>query len=142
MIIGVGTDLIEVGRVERLLDRHREPFLRRCFTPEEQAYALSRKNASQHLAARFAVKEAVMKALGTGWGRGVRWRDIGVRREPGKAPHVALTGGAARRARQMGIRRVHISISHLRGEALAFAIAEGDPPSAPGPGRKRARRRA
>jgi holo-[acyl-carrier protein] synthase len=125
MILGIGTDIIEVERIDRLLREHGEQFLRRCFTEEETGYALSRKNAAQHLAGRFAVKEAVMKALGTGWGRGVRWRDIAVRRRPGDAPRVELSGGAARHARRLGIARVHISISHLRGEALAFAVAEG-----------------
>lgn len=127
MILGIGTDIIEVDRVERLLRMRGEPFLRRCFTEGEAAYCLARKNVGQHLAARFAVKEAVMKALGTGWGRGVRWRDIEVRRRPREAPQVLLSGGAARRAKALGAARIHISIAHLRGEALAFAIAEGSP---------------
>jgi holo-[acyl-carrier protein] synthase len=126
MIIGIGTDLIEVDRIERLVKQHGDQFLSRCFTREERAYALARAHAAQHLAARFAVKEAVMKALGTGWGKGVRWRDIGVLRRPGEAPQVELAGGAARRARRLGVRRVHITITHLRGEAMALAIAEGD----------------
>jgi holo-[acyl-carrier protein] synthase len=126
MIIGIGTDIIEVERVDRLHRLHGERFFRLCFTDEERAYAAARKNIGQHLAARFAAKEAVMKALGTGWGRGVRWRDIGVTRKPGEAPRVELSGGAARRARALGVTRVHLSISHLRGEALAFVIAEGD----------------
>ncbi len=125
MIVGIGTDIIEIERVDRLLRRHGDRFLRLCFTDGERAYALARKNASQHLAARIAAKEAVMKALGTGWGRGVRWRDIEVRREPGQAPRVVLSGGAARRARSVGAAHVHLSLSHLRGEAIAFVVAEG-----------------
>jgi holo-[acyl-carrier protein] synthase len=125
MIRGIGTDIIEVDRIDRLLREHGEQFLSRCFTEEEKEYALSRKHAAQHLAARFAVKESVMKALGTGWGRGVRWRDIAVRRRPGEAPRVELSGGAARHARKLGIDRVHVSMAHLRGEALAFVVAEG-----------------
>jgi holo-[acyl-carrier protein] synthase len=141
MILGIGTDIIEVERVDRLHRLHGERFLRLCFTDEEQAYAAARKNVGQHLAARFAAKEAVMKALGTGWGRGVRWRDIGVTRKPGEAPRVELAGGAARRARALGVTRVHLSISHLRGEALAFAVADGEAPKPPR-ARKRARSRA
>ena len=137
MILGIGTDIIEVERVERLHRLHGDRFLRLCFTDAEQAYAAARKNIGQHLAARFAAKEAVMKALGTGWGRGVRWRDIGVTRKPSEAPRVALSEKAARRARALGVTRVHLSISHLRGEALAFAVAEGEPRP-----RKRSRPRA
>ncbi len=125
MIVGLGTDIIEIDRVDRLHRMHGERFLRLCFTDGERDYALARKNAAQHLAARFAAKEAVMKALGTGWGRGVRWRDIEVRRAPGEAPRVALSGGASRRAKAIGIDRLHLSISHLRGEAIAFVVAEG-----------------
>lgn len=141
MIIGIGTDLIEVERVDRVRRRHGDRFLRLCFTENEQAYALARKNVSQHLAARFAAKEAVMKALGTGWGRGVRWRDIEVRRRAGEAPRIVLSGGAARRARALGVARLHLSLSHLRGEAIAFVVAEGTKPRPERVRRPRAGRR-
>ena len=125
-IIGIGTDIIECLRIAQMIERHGELFLMRVFTPHEIEYCSARKAATQHYAGRFAAKEAVLKALGTGWIRGISWRDVEVRHKPGGAPTVALRGGARDVFERSGITRMHISISHCRSHAVAYAIAEGD----------------
>jgi holo-[acyl-carrier protein] synthase len=97
MIVGIGSDLIDIRRVERTLDRFGERFIERCFTEIEQAKSERRRNRAASYAKRFAAKEACSKALGTGFRRGVFWRDMGVVNLPGGKPTMALTGGAARR---------------------------------------------
>lgn len=126
MIIAIGTDAIEVERVQRAVDHPRwgERFRQRVFTPNEIAYCTKRRRNAESFAARFAAKEAVMKALGTGYAKGVWWRDIEVVRESG-APHLVLHGGAAARAAALGITRWHLSLTHTAGQALAYVIAEG-----------------
>ena len=123
-IRGLGLDLIEIERVASVLSRRGERARDRLFTPLEQAYCERRKRSAASYAGRFAVKEAVMKLLGTGWAHGVRWVDIEVVRNPGQAPTVALHGATARIAEQRGIRRIHITITHDAGVAAAVAVAE------------------
>ena len=125
MIIAIGTDVIDVERVQRAVDHptRGERFRRRVFTAGEIAYCARRRRHAESFAARFAAKEAVMKALGTGYAKGVWWRDIEVVRTTG-APHLVLHGGAAARAAALGISRWHLSLTHSGGQAMAQVIAE------------------
>jgi holo-[acyl-carrier protein] synthase len=125
-VIGIGTDIIECLRIAQMIDRHGELFIRRVYTELEIEYCSTKKAATQHYAGRWAAKEAVLKALGTGWIRGISWRDVEVRHKPGGAPTIALRGGAREVFERSGIARMHISISHCRSHAVAYAIAEGD----------------
>jgi holo-[acyl-carrier protein] synthase len=127
-ILGTGTDIIEVLRIAQMIERHGELFINRVYTDHEIAYCSVRKAATQHYAGRWAAKEAVLKALGTGWRKGISWRDVEVRNEPGGAPRVRLRGGARDVLEKSGIRAMHISISHCRNFATATAIAEGVTP--------------
>ena len=126
MVSGVGTDIVEVSRVEHLVRRYGERFLDKVFTVEEIAYCRSRARPGEHFAGRFAAKEAVLKALGKGLFTGLALTDIAVNRDPSGAPVVRLAGGADRLARSLGIGRILISISHTGALALAVAIAETD----------------
>jgi len=123
-IVALGIDLAEIARFEKALERRGERMLARLFTDGERAYCDRRRESVTHYAGRFAVKEAVMKVLGTGWTRGVRWRDIEVVREPGSAPVLVLHGVSKRIAREKGIARIHITITHDAGIAAAVAVAE------------------
>ena len=125
-ILGIGTDIIECLRIAQMIDRHGELFIRRVYTEHEIEYCSDKKAATQHYAGRWAAKEAVLKALGTGWIRGISWRDVEVRHKPGGAPTVALRGGAREVLERSGIKHMHISISHCRSHAVAYAIAEGE----------------
>jgi holo-[acyl-carrier protein] synthase len=124
-IAGLGMDLVQIDRVAAAIERRGERFLRRLFTEGERAYCERRRERVTHYAGRFAVKEAVMKLLGTGWARGVRWVDIEVARAPGQAPRVVLHGETARIAERKGIATVHVTITHDAGIAAAVAVAEG-----------------
>ncbi|TWT48679.1 holo-ACP synthase [Botrimarina hoheduenensis] len=124
-ILGIGTDIIECLRIAQLIERHGELFIARVYTEHEIAYCSARKAAMQHYAGRWAAKEAVLKALGTGWVRGIGWRDVEVRHAPGGAPLAHLQGGARDVMVNAGIERIHLSISHCRSHATAYAIAEG-----------------
>src|SRR3954466_173377 len=124
-IFGIGTDIIECLRIAQMIERHGELFITRVYTPNEIEYCQSRKQATQHFAGRWAAKEAVLKALGTGWRRGISWRDIEVRNLPGGRPVVALRGGARDVVEQLGITQMLISISHCRSHATAYALAQG-----------------
>jgi len=125
MIIAIGTDAIEVERIRRAVDHPQwgERFRQRVFTDAEIAYCLQRARYAESFAARFAAKEAVMKALGTGYGRGVWWRDIEVVRTSGR-PSIVLHGGAEARAAAIGAARWHLSLTHTAGQALAHVVAE------------------
>ncbi len=125
MIVGIGTDLIEVERIEASFRRFGEHFLERIYTPAEIAYCQARKTGAESLAARFAAKEAGAKALGTGISRGVGWRELEVHRLPGRAPELRLHGRAAEIAAALGITRLTLSLTHTRGLAMAVVIAEG-----------------
>lgn len=123
VIIAVGNDLMEVARMRDALDRLGARFERRIFTDRESAYCRRRYNFCQSFAARFAAKEAVMKALGTGWRRGVRWVDIEVCRNPGEAPRIELHGAAAEHASRRGIARFLLTLTHTDELAEAVVIA-------------------
>ncbi len=125
-IIGIGTDIVECLRIAQMIERHGELFISRVYTPHEIQYCQSRKQATQHFAGRWAAKEAVLKALGTGWRRGISWRDVEVHNEPGGNPTVRLRGGARDVVEQLGITEMLISISHCRSHATAYALAQGN----------------
>lgn len=125
-IIGIGTDIIECLRIGQMIERHGELFIARVYTPHEIQYCQSRKMAIQHFAGRWAAKEAVLKAIGTGWRKGISWRDIEIRNEPGGRPLVVLRGGARDVMEQLEITEMLISISHCRSHATAYALAQGD----------------
>jgi holo-[acyl-carrier protein] synthase len=124
MILGVGTDLAEVDRIQHSVDRYGERFLTRIYTEREIAYSLRKKNYAERLAGRFAVKEAGMKAIGTGWRRGVTWKDFEVVNESSGRPTLRLSGVAARVAEQLGTKRISLSITHTANIALAVVILE------------------
>jgi holo-[acyl-carrier protein] synthase len=122
-ILGHGIDIVETARIRKVLEEHRERFLDRCFTPREQAYcARNPKRYVEHLAGRFAAKEAVLKVLGTGWRHGIAWTDIDVVSQPSGQPVIELSGECLRIARGLGISRWHVSISHIETHATASAI--------------------
>ncbi len=121
-IIGLGVDLADIERVERVLEKYPR-FLERCFTEHEQEYALRFAKPGRRLAARFAGKEAVMKSMGTGWRR-IRWRDIEI--TGGGKPTVRMVGNAQRRAEMLGVTEVHITITHTDTSALVMAVAVGE----------------
>ena len=125
MIIGHGVDIVETSRIEQLLGDHPERFLERVFTPGEQSDSSSSKRQHEHLAARFAAKEAALKALGTGWSQGIGWTDIEVVRAENGKPSLHVTGRAAEIAGELGIERWHVSLSHIEQCAIASVIAEG-----------------
>ncbi|MGC2421920.1 MAG: holo-ACP synthase [Candidatus Acidiferrales bacterium] len=124
MIVGLGLDIAEVDRMGAAIERHGAPFLERLFTPAEISYCEQHRNRFERYAARFAAKEAAMKALGTGWSRGVRWRDIEVTNEPGGKPTLRLAGVAAELAARMGVKTISLSITHSGNLALAQVIFE------------------
>jgi holo-[acyl-carrier protein] synthase len=120
--VSIGSDIVEVARVERLINRY-ERAERRLFTDAEIDYCRARRNWHEHMAARFAAKEAVLKALGTGLGPGMRWTDVEVVNEENGRPVVRLSGEVAAYAEREGVRQVELSISHTSGLALAQALA-------------------
>lgn len=122
-IVGIGTDIVEVVRIGKMIERHGELFLNRVYTEQEIRYCQRRKEYIQHYAGRWAAKEAVMKTLGTGWTRGVGWRDIEVCSERSGQPTIEICGGAREIADQLGIRDILITISHCRAYATATAVA-------------------
>lgn len=124
-IIGIGSNIVECLRIAQLIERHGEIFLSRVFTPHEIEYCSSRAMATQHYSGRWAAKEAVLKALGTGWSRGIGWRDIEVHNEVGGRPSILLAGGAREVCERLEVARVMISISHCRTHATAYALALG-----------------
>ncbi|MHC4948180.1 MAG: holo-ACP synthase [Planctomycetota bacterium] len=123
-IVGLGVDLVDVDRIERMLAEHGERFVDRCFTPAERAYAeAGDRRRPERYAARFACKEAALKALGTGWRSGIAWTDVGVVTEPSGRPRLVVTGEAARIAAGLGIVAWHVSLSHTDRAATATVIA-------------------
>ena len=125
MIVGIGTDLIEVDRIRKSVERYGDRFLRRVYTETELAYAMSKQNFAERLAGRFAVKEAGMKAIGTGWRRGVTWKDFEVVNEPSGRPTLHLTGAAVTIADALAVKRVSVSITHTATMGMALVILEG-----------------
>jgi holo-[acyl-carrier protein] synthase len=125
MVLGLGTDLIEIARIKDSIERHGDRFLHKVFTEAEIRYCQTKKmNAAESFAARFAAKEAGAKALGTGISRGVSWKELEVRRYPGERPTLHLTGRAADRAAHLGVRTLSLSLTHSRDVAMAVVVAE------------------
>ncbi len=124
MIVGTGIDIAEVPRIRRSIERFGDRFLQRIFTPEEIRYCESKANRVERYAARFAAKEAAMKALGTGWNHGVRWQDCEVARLPGKRPTMVFHGRAGEFAARLGVKNTALSISHTAEQAIAQVILE------------------
>lgn len=124
MIVGSGLDLVEVERIRQALDQFPRRFRDRVFTPREVAYCERYRNRVERYASRFAAKEAGMKALGTGWRGGIRWRDLEVVRSPGSRPALEFHGMAARRAAALGVRHVALSLTHTGTQAMAQVILE------------------
>jgi holo-[acyl-carrier protein] synthase len=125
LIIGMGVDIAEVERIRGAIERYGEVFLRRIYTTREREYCERFKNKYERYAGRFAAKEAAMKALGTGWRRGVKWVDFEVAREMSGRPTLAITGEAAKIAGQIGVKSVALSITHTETLALAQVVFEG-----------------
>src|SRR5215467_2920426 len=125
MIVGTGIDIAEVPRIAQSISRFGDRFLRRVFTEQEMRYCDSKANRNERYAARFAAKEAAMKALGTGWNHGVRWRDIEVNRKPGGRPTIVFYGKAAEFAAKLGAVHIALSLSHTAEQAIAHVILEG-----------------
>ena len=126
MIVGTGVDIVETTRIQRVFERHGDRFARRLFTPGEIAYCERFKNKAERYAARFAAKEAAFKALGTGWGEGVRWVDVEVTHQPSGKPDLVLKGRARELAQALGVTQAAVSISHADRFALAQVIFEGN----------------
>ncbi|MBI3470217.1 MAG: holo-[acyl-carrier-protein] synthase [Candidatus Solibacter usitatus] len=125
MILGTGVDLAEVGRIREAIERFGARFTGRIYTPGEIAYVERKANRYERYAGRFAAKEAGMKALGTGWKRGVRWRDFEVANLPSGRPTLRLHGEAARIAEGMGVKAISLSITHTAELGMAHVILEG-----------------
>ncbi len=123
MILGIGCDIISVERIQRAMQRN-ERFAEKLFTSNEIAYCQSKASPWQSFAVRFAAKEAVMKALGTGWDGKVNWLDIEVYSDAKGNPFIALSGGAKQLADQKGVNNIQLSLSHEKEQALAFVILE------------------
>jgi holo-[acyl-carrier protein] synthase len=125
MIVGMGIDIAEVPRIQAVIESQKERFLRRVYTLDEVAYCEQFKNKYERYAGRFAVKEAAMKALGTGWSRGVRWVDLEVVRMRGGKPTLSLKGAAQKIADALGVKNIAVSITHTEAQAIAQVIFEG-----------------
>jgi holo-[acyl-carrier protein] synthase len=124
VIVGIGIDVLEVRRMERVLEAHGERFERRVFTERERDQCRDRADRAQALPARFAAKEACLKALGTGWSGGLSFRQVEVEREPGGSPRLRLSGEAARRSAEAGVTRVWVSLTHQPGLAAEVVVLE------------------
>ena len=124
MILGTGVDLAEVARIRASIERHGARFVQRIYTPKEIAYVERKANKYERYAARFAAKEAGMKALGTGWSHGVRWQDFEVANLPSGRPTLALHGVAGEIASRLGVKSVHLSLTHTAEMAQAHVIFE------------------
>jgi holo-[acyl-carrier protein] synthase len=125
MIVGTGVDITEVARIQQAVERFRDRFLNRVFTLDEIRYCTSKQNVAERLAARFAAKEAGMKAIGTGLRHGITWHDVEVIRLAGQRPLLRFSGRAAEIAASLGCRQTHLSLSHTPVQAIAYVILEG-----------------
>jgi len=121
-----GVDMVDCARLKAVIDQHGQRFLNRVFTEFELGYCLGKKREIEHLAGRFAAKEAVLKVLGTGWRDGIAWTDIEVRNEPSGQPRIHLSGRCREVADQAGLSHILISISHIETHAIASAIGVGE----------------
>lgn len=124
MIIGTGIDIVEIGRLRKILSRTGDRFLARVFTPEERQFCQARKDPTPHLAVRFAAKEAVFKALGTGWAHGATWLEVQVQRQDGEAPAILLHGATLQISIAKDVQRIHLSLTHTESWAAATVILE------------------
>ncbi len=124
MVVGIGSDLVEISRIAASIERFGDRFLARVFTPAEIAFCRRKRNAAESFAARFAAKEAGAKALGTGISHGIAWPEIEVKRQPGSKPTLHWSGRAAERAARLGVRSTTISLTHSRDLAMAVVIVE------------------
>ncbi len=125
MILGIGMDLVQRARIEKALEKHGERFTRRIFTDAEQAYSGKKPHAPLHYAGMWAIKESLVKALGTGFRDGIGWRDIEVGHDKLGKPEVSLSGNAQKRAEKLGVTRIHASITHDTEWSAAQVILEG-----------------
>ena len=125
MIVGTGIDIAEVARVRQSIERYGRRFIERIFTPAEIAYVERKANRYERYAARFAAKEAGMKAIGTGWRHGVRWQDFEVVNLPSGRPTLRLHGVAAQVAERIGARALSLSLTHTAEQGMAFVVLEG-----------------
>jgi len=125
VIVGTGIDMVEVGRIAAALDRFGARFAERVFTAAEIRYCDSKANRAERYAARFAAKEAGLKAIGTGWSRGISWRDVGVERASGGRPLLVFSGRAGEVAAGLGVKRAFLSLTHTAECAVAQVILEG-----------------
>lgn len=128
MIVGMGVDMAETSRIQEAVERHGKRFLARVFTPKEIEYCQQHRNRYERFAARFAAKEAAMKALGTGWRRGISWQDFEISNLPGGKPCLQLSGRALEFYRSLGGSRILVSLTHTGPYALAQVIIESDSP--------------
>ena len=124
MIVGMGIDVAEVSRIREVMEAQKERFLHRVYTENEIHYCEQFKNKYERYAGRFAAKEAAMKALGTGWSRGVRWVDVEIVRQRGGRPTISLKGEAKKIADAMGVKNIALSITHTADQAIAHVIFE------------------
>jgi holo-[acyl-carrier protein] synthase len=124
VIVGTGVDLAEVDRIQKAIERHGRRFIDRIYTPAEIAYVERKANKYERYAARFAAKEAGMKAIGTGWKRGVRWQDFEVKNLPSGRPTLLFHGVAAKFADSLGVRNIALSLTHTAVQAMAIVILE------------------
>ena len=124
MIVGTGVDITEVKRIQAAVERFGDRFLKGVFTTDEVRYCMGKTNAAERLAARFAAKEAGMKAIGTGLRHGITWHDVEVVRLPGQRPALKFSGKAAESAARLGCKRAHLSLSHTADQAIAHVILE------------------
>jgi holo-[acyl-carrier protein] synthase len=124
MIVGTGIDICEVHRIRESIERFGDRFLRRCFTAREIAYCQSKANFAERFAARFAAKEAAMKALGTGLSQGISWQHLEVGHAPGGRPTLLLTERAAEIAKRLAANHTHLSLTHVRDQAVAMVVLE------------------
>jgi holo-[acyl-carrier protein] synthase len=124
MIVGTGVDLAEVDRIQRSIERYGEKFIKRIYTPGEIAYVERKANKFERYAARFAAKEAGMKAIGTGWRHGVTWQDFEVANLRTGKPTLLLHGVAARYAEKLGVKNIALSITHTAALGMAHVILE------------------
>jgi holo-[acyl-carrier protein] synthase len=124
MILGIGSDLAQVERIRKSIAQYGDRFLTRVYTDRERAYALSKANAAERFAARFAAKEAGMKAIGTGWRGGITWKDFEVVNGASGQPTLRLSGVALQTAAKLGVERISISLTHTAETAFAVVILE------------------
>ncbi len=122
-IVGIGTDIVECLRVGRMIEQHGELFLARVYTEREMRECQARKRATEHFAAHWAAKEAILKCLGGGWGRGMPWTDMEVRYDSSGKPGVLLAGVVKDVALRLRVADVHVTLAHCRAYATAYALA-------------------